>query len=491
MSLLAEIGQWKLEAESEDANRYFYHVDELSELESGAKHFVIGRKGTGKTAICEYFQSKCEYNCFTTKLSFKEFPFNILYELEDHNFTRPSQYISLWKYLIYNSILKMMSQNFEIDAQIRAKLTEIYPDEPLTQMQRAVKRWTSREVGMQIIGVGGNISSEYDIRDRDQSWYELIPVMEDIISRYGGEASYYVVFDELDEDYRSYWQEEAREKYVALLTSLFKAVSNIKRSFKNSPRNILPIVFLRDDIYQILSDPDGNKWEDDKVYLRWTKSSLKRLIAWRISRSDHDEEESPPMNFDEALEKISTVNVMGIGSGKSKQIGVFDYISTLTHDRPRDFVRYFRDCARSSIAQGHSKIQKDTIRGIEKEYSNHLKTELVNEMEGIVPDIRSLFEHIGNQRKDRFSSNNFYSVIDDFIRNESLYKETTRLGVARICKILFHFSVIGNALARDRNVPRYKYQNEYLVYNPNATVVVHRGLLRSFGIIDPFKGDEF
>ncbi len=489
MSLLAEIAAWKLEAESEDTNRYFYHVDDLKLLEDGEKHFVIGRKGTGKTAICEYFQNKELHDSFTVKLSFKEFPFNILYRLEDNNFTRPSQYISLWKFFIYNAVLKMMARSANIRPDVSAKLVKIYPDEPLTHMEKTVSQWTSKETGIQLFGLGASDKHAREIPRIEEIWHTLIPIMEDIIIKYIDNCRYYIVFDELDEDYRYYWEDESRNNYIALITSLFKAVSNIKKTLKARGICVFPIVFLRDDIYSILSDPDSNKWEDDKIYLRWNRNNLKKMLAWRIVRSQSPEEIEA--KFDEAMNSIFANDTVRVGTRRSKTLEVFDYVSSLTHERPRDYVRYLRDCAKSSLSQGHVKIQRDTIRGVEKEYSNHLKTEIINEMQGIVPDIRALLDHIGSQKKERFSPDNFFDVIEEYVSGENSDDATNKLGTLKIIKLLFHFSVIGNVSNRNANVPKFKYQNEYLVFNPNESLAIHRGLLRAMGIIDPWANERY
>lgn len=98
MAVLDEIkASWKLDAKSEDSERYFFHVKEVREIESGDQAFVIGRKGTGKTAIAQYLEGLKSHNVFCEPLSFKNFPFNALYELKNSGFTAPNQYIALWK----------------------------------------------------------------------------------------------------------------------------------------------------------------------------------------------------------------------------------------------------------------------------------------------------------------------------------------------------------------------------------------------------------
>jgi cold shock CspA family protein len=99
---------WRLEAKLEDS-KYFYNLPESDKILDGRKIFVIGRKGSGKSAICEHIINKSEYNLFSKKLSFKNFPFNELYSLENKkSYTEPNQYITLWKYLIYSTICQLM-----------------------------------------------------------------------------------------------------------------------------------------------------------------------------------------------------------------------------------------------------------------------------------------------------------------------------------------------------------------------------------------------
>jgi cold shock CspA family protein len=70
-SILEEVANWKLEAKLEDNRRYFYNTADVSLLNSGAKCFIIGRKGTGKTAIREHLTQLKAPRRFAEKLTFK------------------------------------------------------------------------------------------------------------------------------------------------------------------------------------------------------------------------------------------------------------------------------------------------------------------------------------------------------------------------------------------------------------------------------------
>jgi hypothetical protein len=149
-----EIANWKLEAKLEDNERYFYHLPDLDYLLDGSRCYVIGRKGTGKTAIAQFFLTKRDPKIFSEKLSFKNFPFNDFYAHDNSRYTPPNQYITFWKYLIYSTIAQLMIKNENIDPKIRVKLEKIYPDINVLNLERKVSNWVSTKIDFKILGSG-------------------------------------------------------------------------------------------------------------------------------------------------------------------------------------------------------------------------------------------------------------------------------------------------------------------------------------------------
>ena len=479
--LLEEVSNWKLEAAEENSERYFFHIKEVNGLEDGENSIVIGRKGTGKTAICRYFENNIQYNRFTIKLSFKEFPFNLLYSLEDRAYTVPSQYISLWKYFIYNAVLQMMASNAAIDAQFKHNINLLYDGNEGTYVGSVMSKWIKRSFGVGILGISGSYSADEEKKPLEEIWPELIPAMEKLILNYADSSKYFVVFDELDEDYRNYWDVDQRDRYIALVTSLFKAVSNVRRIFVDHGCDIRPIVFLRDDIYELLSDPDKNKWEDYKIDLSWSKDNIKRMLAFRIARSI--DQDASDYSFNQEWEHLFQCKTMPIGTNQAKKrIHSFDFIMDLTHSRPRDFVRFLRDGARLANTQGHRRITEDTMRGVDVEFSYHLRQELINEIGGILPDITHILAYLGASHKQRYNYNGFMEYLDSYQQTEECDDVTRNMRPDGIAKILFHFSIVGNAPRRHYNRPIFRYQRTHLSLNSKEPVVVHRGLLRALGL---------
>jgi serine/threonine protein kinase len=168
IELLEEIEEWKLEAKLESSNRYFYHTKIVDRLSNGKRSYVIGRKGTGKTAISEYLSELEEEGVFSEKLTFKNFPFNNLYEITDSGYTSPNQYITLWKYLIYSTICKMLSRNKNVDLESRQKLQELFDHDLESALPSAVSKWTGFKFDLKILGNGVGVGANKENIDNDK-----------------------------------------------------------------------------------------------------------------------------------------------------------------------------------------------------------------------------------------------------------------------------------------------------------------------------------
>lgn len=475
IDVLKEISQWKREARAEDSYRYFWHVREVDQISKGEKYFVIGRKGSGKTAICEHFSRLKQHNVFSEKLSFKNFPFNELYEHKNNSYTAPNQYITIWKYLIYSTICRLMLKNEAVDGELREELYALFGDN--VSLSRRVKRWVGREFGVSLFGLSFKVSNAAPASAPD-NWVEYVDYVEDLLAKYAGDATYYVLFDELDEDYRDVIYANQYNQYTALITSLFKAVQDIRTTFgaMGGP-HLYPVVFLRDDIYEITKDADKNKWGDFRVDLFWDHEKIKKLIAFRISRAIDPVCENS-LTFYNAWSRVFGVNKIGIGSKGKRKIGTFDYIARSTLLRPRDFVAYMQNCAEHAINNDDAvEISPKIIKVVDKAFSNYLRQELTDELFAILPDITNIFDAISQLRKWNFSIAELEDAYSQQVDRGFIKEQNVKF----VLQVLFMFDVIGNTPYTGRFV--FRYQNREARLNFNERVVVHRGLFKALQIL--------
>ena len=469
---------WKLDALQESNDVYFFNYDEVNAILNNEKCYVIGRKGAGKTAICQHITSVKAHDKFADKLSFKNFPFNELYTLQNNQYTSQSQYISLWKYLIYSTICKLMSTNENIDSKIRNLLLQLYPRNDIKQLPRKVKEWTSLEFGANVLGNGGTIKVDRENVDSNKplTWIEKINVLEDIIGQYCDESKYYVVFDELDEDYRTIYDNNGIKQYESLLTGLFKAVQDVRNTFRASSLHIMPIVFLRDDIYARLNDADKNKWSDFKIDLDWNTHKIKRLISFRIAKDA--KEQSLATDFKAAWNSIFEFGKIKYGDHQQKEATKFDYICNSTQMRPRDFIKYISACCKLSLEKGDQYITNQTIRDVDREFSNYLKSEITDEIYPILPEIESIFKILANMRKQLFRPEEFISCYNKEVKKGAISNNN----VDFVLDILFNFSIIGNQHKSQGHRNFFRYLQTNMRYNSEETIVIHRGLLKALQI---------
>jgi hypothetical protein len=328
--LLTEIAEnWNREAKREDSDRYFYFYDQVKQIIAGKKNFVIGRKGSGKTAINEYiYNLHNTETIFAKTISFADFPYKQLYNLKDSRYSQKSEYMTIWKYIIYSSICELMLANGGIDEDVRLKLSSSYKKDLLTELPRKIEKWTSNSFNIPNIP-----NSDIDQLD----WTQKVYLQEDIIKSYLDKSKYFILIDGLDDDYSTNFRNNPQDFtfYNNAITSLFKAIHSITNSSIGKETNIIPVIFLRDDIFRSIRDNDKTKWGDLSIELDWDRDKIEKLIAFRITKA-LDSNATNILPFPIAWKKIFDKQNVSYGNRGQRQMHSFDFIDRMTQLRPRD-----------------------------------------------------------------------------------------------------------------------------------------------------------
>lgn len=461
------VDTWHLEAKQESSNLFFY-IDEVNSIKAGKKCYIIGRKGMGKTAISEYLYNQQNPNIFSERLSFKNFPFNLLYSLENNIYTSPNQYITIWKYLIYNAICKMMAKNNSLDNNLLTVLNKVYSPQPIKALNKLVPKWTASGFGAEILGCGLNMDG-ISKNAANIPWTEKADIFEDIIEQNADNSYYYILIDELDEDYRDFENETQRKTYIYLLTSLFKAVQDIKAYFKDSNINIRPVIFLRSDIYSFINDSDKNKWSEYKLDLIWKPEKLYEMICHRLSINSQE-----ILSQSEIWSKVFPQKFVYMGNQGHNKMLAYDYITRSTHWRPRDYIYYISRCADLALHNKDCYISSAIIKEVDKEFSDYLRGEITDETFAILPDIDQIFSILSQIRKQTFDPVEFIKLYSTaYSKNEEESK--------KILLQLFEHGVIGNQPSmKGQQIFKHEYPNA--LFNFNENIIVHRGLYKALQI---------
>lgn len=461
---------------------YFLDQDYWKNIVEENKYFVIGRKGTGKSAIYNWIKNReLEKGILISNLSFKSFPFEKLLRLSDDDFTRPNQYQSIWKYIILSEFAKQIvvdQQNYDISDSYKElqSFVEFKFGKNLRDLHAKIATLSNKtEFGLQFRGIGPKttIGGDTQIGDNIDNISEINMRLEELVltNLASKKRSYLIQFDQLDDNYTLYVD---NRKYFESLISLFKVIYALNSDIAVYNSNAKIVAYLRSDIfYQFSShDPDSAKFDYHTYYLNWAiinrndwdNPPLLKLINARIENSVEELEGKSSFYYIFNRKFIRLFE-------KRRSIEPFKYIIHRTFHRPRDLIQF---CIKTKEeAAKLNKLDYETIKNAEKEYSLWLIDELKNEISPIIPHTDTLFTFLRTLGTKPFSSKKFK---ERFLqgRNKNINKSPEAL-----LRYLYELGIIQNVNFSGGKMEYYSIiRNEKSKYEPRKKAVLHSGLIK-------------
>lgn len=467
-----------------DSNLEHYFLDQCywENIVEGKTYFVIGRKGTGKSAIYKWICNKQnEKGLLISNLSFRSFPFEKLLRLTDDDFSRPNQYQSIWKYIILSEFAKqiVLDQGNVDKSDSYMELIEFVNlrfGKHLNDLHSKITTQTQKtELGLQYRGIGPKTTSESAVQISDglDNISEINIRLEDLIltNLANNQRAYIIQFDQLDDNYTLYVD---NRKYFEALISLFKVVYSLNSVIAPYNNKAKVIAYLRSDIfYQFSShDPDSAKFDYHTYHLNWSivnkndwdNPALLQLMNIRIENSIKElfGQSSFYYIFNKRFIKLRE---------NDKPIEPFRYITHRTFHRPRDFVQF---CIKIQDQAKHlNKLDYETVLTAEKDYSSWLIDELKNEIAPVIPATDTLFAFLRTLGTRPFTSSEFK---DKFIkgRHQNIKKSPEAL-----LRYLYELGMIMNVNISDSRTEFYSIiRNEKSSFEPRMKAVLHAGLIK-------------
>lgn len=473
-----------------DYNLSDYFIDHAywESIIKGDNFYIIGRKGTGKSAIYKWLEGQqSTRGAIVQNLSFNNFPFEKLLKLEDDDFSRPNQYQSIWRYIILTEFCKMIT----IDQREKpitdtwkeiAKYINFRFGRDATELHSFITNNARKtSLGLSIRGIGGSSGNE---TSTTLSFSEMDNIREinarltKLVFVYLNESnlSYYLQFDQLDDNYTLYLN---RKKYFEALISLFKVLYEFNNKVKRYTNNCKGIAYLRTDIFKKFSsfDPDSSKFDYHAYYLSWVikdkihwkNPELKQFLNLRIKNSTNVEL-TDPFSFMFDFKRVK------MGSERLSKT-VFEYILNRTFHRPRDFVQY---CLKvQKVVRKSNEITRDCIYSAEKEYSDWLLDEISNEISPILGEMRPWYNLLRIMGKQPFS---FASFNANFVKHK-MHMHARKETPKGIIGHLYNAGVLVNIKRTDNVFEIFDIvRNENSEANFEMHFVVHKGLHKGLNL---------
>lgn len=386
------IGSNVAEEEEENLIAYYHPMDPYLRAERGEARVVLGRKGSGKTALF--------YRLARRKTEKKQ---NIVLDLQPESYqlikfkenvlrllspgTQLDLLIAIWDYVL---LLEAAHQLLEIDKVTFERNHRIFtPYIQLNALYYEGGPYTEADFSERLARLLDSVTTEVSERQArghslsfsSNEVIELIykhPIKElrESLLRYMREKEgLWILIDHLDKG----WSAAGLEREdIQIVRGLLDASGKIQRAFRRGGIECCALTFLRNDVYELLVDATAESGKISRVSVDCTDSeALKQILALRLEFAGLPRD----LSFEEMWVRVSTAEIDGQSS--------VDYILERSLMRPRAMLGHVAACRSRAVNRGHERMEEDDVRDGTRDYSQDLLRDVMQEMGNIAPQLES------------------------------------------------------------------------------------------------------
>lgn len=445
---------------------YFLKTPVVKSIVENKNWLVLGRKGTGKTAIYEYLKNAKSEDIngyITINLNFRDYPWPAHQLYKEALAGELSAYQKSWRYLFFvKALAKLIEVKLIKDEPLNDQLKwakkyieTVYgnPDPSLKEVifSKIARLDTVKGPDFDIDGLGiglGEIGFEEISQNKvlqtklRANAYTLLAYFEKIFSDNCIGKKFLIVLDQLDEN----WLAGEIDEYSKVLVNLVNVCRNISlEASLNGKLKVVP--FLRTDIYHSLRFNDKNKLlQDAAVVISWDNDSLDDMFYERIKKYK-------PAGFklDDDKKSGSLFEVTFVRQGTP----VFRYITRRSFFRPRDVIVYFNKIREMHEPNNSGLYTSSELYEADREASVSVYNELIDEWSNQFPDIEKLLTVLQTIQVETFTYAEFIQ------KCEAEFPGLTEGKKREFTNFLFDNSVVGQ---------KKQGRWEYLCNMPNLKI---------------------
>lgn len=449
-------------------DKYFLDNGYWKKIVDDKVFFVVGKKGTGKSSIYRMIENNAFSNgCIVVNKDFGDFPFEKLLQLNDDGFSKPNQYQTIWKNVIYNLFVQNIAklENDEDNLYLN-KIKEYSNDflgNSVINLHKDIVTNTTKTNGNLVLhgfGLGREKDETCSYKLQTENISDINSSLINLITNYfistSSNSKIIIQFDRLDDNYNQY---QNLEEYYQAIISLFKTVYGFNQHLRaKSINNAKVILYIRSDIMKAMSyrDAESARWDDFRFDLNWNvnnmreiyESDLYRMVDKRIKASG---EEYKKLSFSDVFDIDKPVL-----SSCSIYIDLFKALVYQTLFRPRDLINLLKIMQREIYNCG--KFNQAVYKDVLKKYSNWLvNTELANEINPVLQNdykyVIELLRLCGSRKMNLTTFTNRYNSV----------KHQFKMAPLELLEYLYSVGMIENTW-KDKRSNKYMHRSVFRNY---------------------------
>ncbi|AKH21147.1 P-loop ATPase, Sll1717 family [Sedimenticola thiotaurini] len=375
--------------------------DYKSLLESTDRCVVVGRRGTGKSALVhklsKYWQKQSRtFVIVVTPQEDQIIGLRGLMKIFDHNFMQIKATAKIaWRYALYMELITRLSGHYKL-----SKLVEKATLAPHIKEWAGNQKNISTKLRQKLRAViRDDLSAEENIADLsiNLDLDEIEEALSNVFAR--SQQKFVLLIDKLDEGY------SPDGMGVALVDGFVQAVIDLN---SHSPQVARSLVFLRDNMYRSISinDPDFTRNIEGQVLrLHWDDYGLFNLVCNRLRVATKSDQENNT--------RVWNAHTARELKGREG----FRIALRLTLYRPRDILVLLNNAFLHAVGQNRQEIILEDINSSAKSISENRLVDLHKEYETIFPAL-NLFTASFSSGKSELSIKDARSNISPILQKD-------------------------------------------------------------------------
>lgn len=439
----------------------------LDEILYGDKYYVIGPKGSGKSAIGAkvMLSARNSSKISADVLYLEQFDYSGFSGVIPGAGEPTKKTLETWQFLIAAKFIEMYS-NMELEyledskrmKQICQALREIGLL-PSVDFNTLIDRMKHRDFKFSFKGFSLESSSKIQNTDIRRMISNVIDAFYSISPR----KKCFIFIDGLDSILGK------RESEYQILSGLIHVTDIINTNLIKKDINSKPIVLCRDDVLDKLKDPNKTKFiQDSGIILDWhqdvaevRETNLNKLLDLRAKVS---------LGAD-----VSVVDEFLPSSVKSEDHSskdILKYLLDYTRMIPRDIIQLMNNIQNVSYAYGAS--TSSIKNGIRKYSEGYFYSEVTDALVGMISnkEIELSFNAIRSVGKIETDS-------VELINSMGVSKDD---GVRILSALYDAGAIINYKIVSGKRFYTSKFRNRHSTFNENNLIMVHSGLHKAFSL---------
>lgn len=461
------LGASSAENELRDLSSYYLETDEYQRAFRGDVRLIVGRKGSGKTAIFSQVRDRVRQHKTVLVLDLKPDGYKLLKFKEDvlkllQEGTLDHTITAFWEYLL---LLEICHKILQTDRVSHTRDHRLYdPYRKISEAYRTDDYVSEGDFSERMSKLIQNITAKYkaDFPQSDnlrlaQSEVTKLLYVHDVANLRTLVEEYlkfkdalWLLFDNIDKG----WPTHGIEKEdLLIIRALVEASRKLERDIRRHDIDCHTLIFLRNDVYELLIQQTPDRGKEAKVVLDWTDGDLLReVLRRRFIFSGYPKEQS----FEQMWRTVCVSHVFGEESSQ--------FLIDRSLMRPRCLIDLINHCRSHAVNLDHSRIDYDDILKGLSAYSADLIAEINLEIRDVYADAEDiLYEFIGSS--DRLT----VEQLTEQLMGRLTAPCTKTINVQEIIDILMWYGVLG--------VVRLNGEITY-IYSVNYDMNLLKGIVR-------------